>query len=51
MSRGVPELRVSVVPDSGSGELLGLEGEMALDRADGQHTYTFAYTLRGDVAE
>ncbi|MEW9553044.1 DUF3224 domain-containing protein [Nonomuraea sp. NPDC050783] len=44
--RGAQSLRVSVVPDSATGELTGLRGEMdiVID-ADGGHSYTFDYTL------
>jgi hypothetical protein len=45
MDRGAPSLSLSVVPDSGTGELQGLAGRMAIDIVDGQHYYTFDYTL------
>jgi len=45
LTRGTPDLRIAVVPDSGTAELQGLVGTMAIDVADGQHTYDFAYTL------
>lgn len=45
MSRGEKSLVVSVVPDSGTDELEGLSGDMAIDIIDGQHYYTFAYAL------
>ena len=45
MTRGTPELLVTVVPDSGSGELEGLAGRMHIDIHDGAHSYTFDYTL------
>lgn len=45
MTRGAPQLSVSVVPDSGSGELTGLSGTMALIIADGKHSYEFDYTF------
>jgi hypothetical protein len=38
-------LTVSVVPDSGTGELLGLSGTMAIRIADGKHFYDFEYLL------
>jgi hypothetical protein len=44
MTRGVPTLMITVVPDSGTGELAGIAGSMTVDIADGQHTYTFEYT-------
>ncbi|NUT41674.1 MAG: DUF3224 domain-containing protein [Thermoactinospora sp.] len=40
--KGEQSLRVSVVPDSGTGELTGLRGEMRIHIApDGSHSYTF----------
>ncbi len=45
MSRGAPELAITVVPDSGTGALVGLAGSMAIQIADGKHTYDFEYTL------
>lgn len=40
--RGGQSLRVSVVPDSGTGGLAGLRGEMTISIApDGSHSYTF----------
>ncbi len=45
MTRGAPSLTVTVVPDSGTGELVGLAGQMAIIIVDGQHSYEFAYTL------
>jgi Protein of unknown function (DUF3224) len=45
MNRGVPQLSITVVPDSGTGELVGLAGQMTIEIADGKHTYGFEYTL------
>jgi hypothetical protein len=45
MARGTPSLTITVVPDSGTDELLGLAGTMAIRIADGQHWYEFDYTL------
>jgi hypothetical protein len=37
-------LNVAVVPDSGTGELAGISGELTIAKADdGEHTYTFTY--------
>lgn len=42
------DLRIIVVPGSGSGALHGLTGTLKIDIApDGKHTYTFDYTLPG----
>ena len=45
MDRGKPALSVTVVPDSGTDELAGLTGKMAINIADGKHWYVFEYTL------
>lgn len=45
MNRGAPQLTITVVPDSGAGELAGLAGTMSIAIADGQHSYDFEYTL------
>ena len=45
MKRGAPSLSVTVVPDSGSGELTGLEGGMNIVIEGGKHSYEFEYTL------
>jgi hypothetical protein len=45
MTRGVPELSVTVVPDSGTGELTGLTGKMNINIVAGKHSYEFDYTL------
>jgi len=45
MNRGVPNLSVTVVPDSGTGQLTGLAGKMNISIADGKHSYDFEYTL------
>jgi hypothetical protein len=45
INRGVPQLSISVAPDSGTGDLTGLAGSMTIQIADGKHSYEFAYTL------
>jgi hypothetical protein len=45
MNRGTPQLTITVVPDSGTGELAGLAGTMTIDIAGGKHSYGFEYTL------
>ena len=45
MDRGTPSLSVSIVPDSGTGELDGLSGTMHIDVAEGQHFYTLEFEL------
>jgi hypothetical protein len=45
MTRGTPQLSVTVVPDSGTGQLVGLAGKMTINIVDGKHSYEFEYTL------
>jgi hypothetical protein len=45
MTRGTPSLTVSVLPDSGSGELQGLSGTMGIRIESGKHFYDFEYSL------
>lgn len=45
MNRGEQQLSITVVPDSGTGELAGLAGRMMINIADGKHSYDFEYTL------
>ena len=47
MDKGAPRLQVSVIPDSGTGELAGLTGTMTIDPSGGKHTYVFTYALPG----
>jgi hypothetical protein len=48
MERGAQQLSVTVVPDSGTGDLKGLSGRMNVIIAEGRHSYEFDYTLGGD---
>lgn len=45
MNRGQPQLTVQVVPDSGTGELTGISGTMGIDIKEGQHFYSFDFSL------
>ena len=45
MARGVPQLSITVVPDSGTDGLAGLAGRMTIEIADGAHSYEFEYTI------
>jgi Protein of unknown function (DUF3224) len=45
MTRGEPQLSVTVVPDSGTGELVGIVGKMEIKIVDRNHFYEFEYTL------
>lgn len=47
MRRGVPEQRITVVPDSGTDEIKGLSGEMVIDIVEKQHHYTFDFAFEG----
>ena len=43
MIRGKPFQSIRVVPDSGTDDLLGLDGEMHIEIRDGEHFYRFEY--------
>jgi hypothetical protein len=45
MTRGTPELTITVVPDSGTGQLIGLAGKMSINIVEGKHSYDFEYTI------
>jgi len=45
MNRGTPSLKLEVAPDSGTGELAGLSGQMQIEIKDGQHFYELEYQL------
>ena len=45
MTRGTPQLTISVVPDSGTGQLVGIAGKLSITIADGKHSYDFEYRL------
>ena len=45
MDRGAQSLTVTVVPDSGTDQLVGLAGTMGITITDGKHFYDFEYTL------
>jgi hypothetical protein len=47
MNRGAAALALAVVPDSGTGELAGLSGEMTINIDSGKHSYEFEYFLPG----
>jgi hypothetical protein len=48
MTHGAPQLSVTVVPDSGTAQLVGLAGKMEIKITDGKHFYDFEYTLPKD---
>ena len=46
MTKSAPSLSINVVPDSGTGQLVGISGKMDITIApDGKHSYDFEYTL------
>lgn len=45
MTRGVPGLTITVVPDSGTDQLAGLAGKMTIRIEDGKHFYELEYTI------
>ena len=47
MTRGEPSLVLTVVPDSGTGGLVGLSGSMDIIIEDGKHSYVLEYSFRG----
>ena len=45
MTGGAPQLKITVVPDSGTDRLVGLSGRFNIKIDDGTHAYDFEYTL------
>ena len=45
LTRGAPQLTITVVPDSGTDDLAGLSGTMRIDITGGNHLYDLEYTL------
>ena len=45
MNRGDAQLTVIIVPDSGTGELVGISGTLEIDNDEGSHSYTLEYEL------
>jgi hypothetical protein len=45
MTRGAQQLTITVVPDSGTGQLTGLSGKLTIKIESGKHFYEFEYTL------
>jgi hypothetical protein len=45
MNRSAPHLVITVVPDSGAGQLTGLAGSMEIQIEAGRHSYSFEYSL------
>ena len=47
MTRGTPDLVITIVPDSGDGELAGITGTMGIEIRGRDHFYTLDYELPG----
>ena len=48
MDRGAPQLTVTVVPDSGTGDLTGISGHVKIIiTPDGKHSYEMEYAFGG----
>jgi hypothetical protein len=45
MTRGAPQLTITVVPDSGTGAFAGIAGRLSIEIAGGRHSYVLEYTL------
>lgn len=45
MNKGKDEQYIKVVPDTGTAELKGISGNMKIEIIEGQHFYTFEYSL------
>jgi len=45
MDRGAAQLSVTVVPDSGTDELVGVSGTLTIKVVDGKHFYDFEYAI------
>jgi len=45
MNKGEPSLSITVVPDSGTDELISISGKLDIIRKDGKHYYQFDYSL------
>ena len=45
MDRGKPSLQITVVPDSGTGELVGLTGKLEIIIEGKAHKYVFEYSI------
>ena len=43
VNRGDAQLSVTIVPDSGTGELAGISGPLEIDNDEGHHSYVLDY--------
>jgi hypothetical protein len=47
MAGGQQRMTITVVPDSGTEQLVGLKGTLTIIIAGGKHSYEFEYSLPG----
>jgi hypothetical protein len=45
MARGAPSLTITIVPDSGTGQLAGIAGAMTIKVEEGKHSYELDYAI------
>jgi hypothetical protein len=45
LTRGTPQQSITVVPDSATGQLVGLTGKFLVIITEGKHSYEFDYSL------
>lgn len=45
LNRGAQQLSITIVPDSGTGQLAGIAGKMDIKITEGKHLYELEYTL------
>jgi len=48
-ARGTPHQSITVVPDSGTGDLAGLSGTMTIDIVDKKHFYNFDFSIESQA--
>ena len=46
MSGGTQQMDITIAPDSGAGELVGITGTLKIIIADGKHSYELAYEIK-----
>ena len=49
MDRGAPQLKITVVPDSGTEQLAGLTGRLTIRIENGKHFYDFDYAIQEET--
>jgi len=51
MNRGAQSISVTIVADSGTGDLTGISGELKIEQSGGVHRYRLIYDLPADRRE